>query len=108
MEAHEYIVQTVVEFALDIACVHILRYGVVDIQQGNCIVAYAGTDELRQSAINIYFAGYRDSSTGQTAVYIAGNESELCLECRPAFSSQCYVFRYPLCSSIQSSRVSSY
>ncbi len=51
MEAHEYIVQTVVEFALDIACVHILRYGVVDIQQGNCIVAYAGTDELRQSAI---------------------------------------------------------
>ena len=38
------------------------------------------------------FTGYRDAHLGQTAVDIARNESELCLECRPAFSGQGYVF----------------
>ena len=46
MEAHEGIFQCVVEFALDALFVHILRNGVVDIQQSYGILADAGSDEL--------------------------------------------------------------
>ena len=46
MEAHEGILQSIREFALDALFVHILRNGVVDIQQGNGILTDAGSDEL--------------------------------------------------------------
>ena len=39
VESHEGIFQCVIEFALDVFFIHISRYGVVDIQQCNCIVA---------------------------------------------------------------------
>ena len=46
VEAHEGVVQGIVELALDRLLVHILRHRVVDIQQGHHIVRYAGTDIL--------------------------------------------------------------
>ena len=46
VESHESIFQCVVEFALDGLFVHILRYGVVDIQQCNDIIAYYLSDKL--------------------------------------------------------------
>ena len=49
------------------------------------------TDELAQSTVDIHFAGYRNASSCQAAVHVAGNESELCLECRPA-----YIPEYPV------------
>ena len=51
-----------VEFALDALFVHILRNAVVDIQQGNGILADAGSDELAECSVDIYLTGYRDSS----------------------------------------------
>ena len=46
MEAHEGILMRIIEFALDGLLVHIVRHGVVDVQQSYCIVADAGSDEL--------------------------------------------------------------
>ena len=46
VEAHEGIAVLIIKLALDGLVVHILRNGVVDIQQGNDIVRYTGTDEL--------------------------------------------------------------
>ena len=36
----------IVEFALDGLLIHISRYGIVDVKQCYCIVAYAGSDKL--------------------------------------------------------------
>ena len=46
MESHECIFQCVIKFAFDGFFVHILRYGVVDVEQSNDIVAYYLSDEL--------------------------------------------------------------
>ena len=46
MEAHEGILLRIIQFALDGLLVHIVRHGVVDVQQSHCIVADAGSDEL--------------------------------------------------------------
>ena len=86
MEAHESIFLCIVVFAFDLLVIHIVGYGVVDIQQSYGIVAYYSSDELAEGSVDINLAGYRDSLCGKTAVYIAGNEAELCLECRPAFA----------------------
>ena len=92
VEAHEGIFLGIVIFSFDVGFKHISGNRIVDIQQSNHIVADNGSDELTQSAVNINFTGYRDASLGQTAVYIAGNAAKLCLECRPAFSGNCYEF----------------
>ena len=92
MESHKGIPVCIVVFALDIAVVHVIRHRIVDIQKCYRILAHAGSDKLAQRAVNIYFAGYRDTHTSQTAVDIAGNETKLCLECRPAFACNGNVF----------------
>src|SRR5699024_5816805 len=86
VEAHESIFLCIVVFAFDLLVIHIIGYGVVDIQQSYGIVAYYSSDELAEGSVDINLAGYRDSLCGKTAVYIAGNEAELCLECRPTFA----------------------
>ena len=96
VEAHEGIFQGVREFALDALFVHILRNAVVDIQQGNGILADAGSDELAECSVDIYLTGYGDSSSGETAVYIAGNKAELSLKCRPAFSGDGHILAIAL------------
>lgn len=92
MESHKCIFMCIVKLALDRLFVHILRNGVIDVEQCDSILAHAGTDKLTQCAVNIYLAGYRNASSGQTAVDIARNKSKLCLECRPAFSCNCNIF----------------
>ena len=86
MEAHEGILMCIWELAFNGFLVHILRNGVVDIKEGYDIITDTGSDVLRQCTVNIYFAGYRNSATGQTAVYVAWYETELGLECRPALA----------------------
>ena len=81
----------IVKLALDRLFVHILRNGVIDVEQCDSILADAGADKLTQCAVNIYLAGYRNTSSGQTTVDIARNKSKLCLECRPALSSDCHI-----------------
>ena len=92
MESHKCIFQCVIIFSFDGFFVHILRYRVVDIKQCNDVVAYYLSDKFTQCTIDINFAGNRDTLGCQTAVYIARNKSKLCLECRPAFSCQSYIF----------------
>ena len=102
VEAHEGIFQGVREFALDALFVHILRNAVVDIQQGNGILADAGSDELAECSVDIYLTGYGDSSSGETAVYIAGNKAELSLKCRPAFSGDGHILAIAPCEPLPS------
>ena len=109
MESHKCIFVCIWEFALDLFFVHICRNVVVDVKQRHCILADYGSDKLAQRSVNVYLAGYRNALCGQTAVHITRNKSELCLECRRAFSCDRNIFpRYPLCSSTQSFKVSSY
>ena len=70
--------------ALDALLVHILRHGVVDVEQRHSILTDAGADVLRQCAVDIDLASHGDATTRQTAVHIAGNEAEHGLEGRPA------------------------
>ena len=58
------------------------------------------------AAVDIYLTGYRDSSSGQTAVNIARNEAELCLECRPAFARQMQRICGSLCVPLPSQAAS--
>ena len=96
MEAHKGILQSIRKFALDALFVHILRNGVVDIQQGNGILTDAGSDELAECSVDINLTGYRNSSSCKAAVYIAGNKTELGLECRPAFSCDGHILTVAL------------
>ena len=91
MEAHEGILVGIRELALDRLLVHISRYGVVDVEQSYSVLRNAGTDELGQTSVDINLTGYGDAHTGETAVYVAGNEAKLCLECRPALTGNCNI-----------------
>ena len=73
--------------ALDALLVHVGGYGVVDVEQGHCVLSDAGTDVLRQSAIDVDFASHGDATGGEAAVHVAGNEAEHGLEGRPALVS---------------------
>ena len=68
---------------------------IIDIKEGYRIFADNGSDQFTQSTVDIYLTGYRDSLSGQTAVYIAGYKSKLCLERRPALSCNCHIFAVP-------------
>ena len=98
VEAHEGIGMLVIELVLDGLFVHVSRYGVVDVKQGDLFTGNAGADELGQSAVYVDLTGYRDTASGQAAVDIAGNELELCLECRPALSCDTYIISVTLVS----------
>ncbi len=98
MEAHEGILQRVRELALDRLLVHVLRDGVVDVEQGHHVVRDAGADVLGKRSVDIDFAGDRDSAACQAAVDVAGNKSELCLERRPAFACDRDIFAVALVS----------
>ena len=91
MEAHEDLFLGVAVasklLALDALLVHILRHGVVDVEQRYGILADTGSDVLTQSAIDINLTGYGDTTTGQTAVHVARHETEHGLEGRPALVS---------------------
>ena len=91
MEAHEdFLVGVGVEselLALDALLVHVAGNGVVDVEQRNSILRDTCSDVLRQCTIDVNLTSYGDSTAGQTAVDIAGNETELSLEGRPALVS---------------------
>lgn len=46
MKAHEGVRMLVIEFTFNRLFVHILWYGIIDVKQGNSILADAGSDEL--------------------------------------------------------------
>ena len=92
MESHKCIFLCIWEFCFNALFIHICRYCIIDVEECNCILADNSSDELAECSVNINLTGYRDSLCCQTAVYITWNESELCLECRPAFSCACNVF----------------
>ena len=96
MEAHESILVGVGIRSFNLFLVHICRNVVVDIQQRYRILADYGSDKFAQCPVNIYLAGYRDSLCGQTAVHIAGYESELGLERRPALACNRHIFAVAL------------
>ena len=91
VEAHERIGEGVVVLALDVLVVYVLRNGVVDIEQRNCVSGNAQTDVFAQRAVDIYLAGYRDTAAYKAAVYIAGLKAELGRERRPALVCKCNV-----------------
>ena len=84
MEAHEGVLDIVVELTLDILVIDILGHGVVDIQQCHSILGNAGTDVLAQRAVDIHFAGHGDAAGGQTGIDIAGLKAEGFGESGPA------------------------
>ena len=96
MESHKCIRMLIVKFALNGLLVHILRYRVVDIQKCYGILANAGSDKLAEYTVDIHLTGYRNSSSGETAVDITWYKTELCLECRPALSCNCNILAIAL------------
>ena len=66
MEAHERVGELIVVLADDVLVVDILRYRVVDVEQGDGIVAQAHADVLRESAIDVHLAGYGDAAADET------------------------------------------
>ena len=86
MEAHECIVQCIVELILNLLVVKLCWYSIVNIKKSCSILRYNCSDELTECSVDINLTGYRDSSACETAVNVAWNEAELCLECRPALS----------------------
>ena len=92
VESHKSIFLCIIIFSFDFAVIDRSWNGIVDIQKCNGILADHSTDIFAYSSPDIYFTGNRNSSSCKTAVYIAGNESELCLECRPTFCCQGYIF----------------
>lgn len=107
VEAHERIGEGVVVLALDVLVVYVLRNGVVDIEQRNCVSGNAQTDVFAQRAVDIYLAGYRDTAAYKAAVYIAGLKAELDGNAGQHLSANATYFLEPLCFSAQSKRVSS-
>ena len=84
VEAHERLVEAVVELAADVRVVHVGGHGVVDVQQRNRRAGHAGADVLRQRAVDVHLAGDADAHRRQPGVDIAGHEAELRLKRRPA------------------------
>ena len=95
MESHKGIRQCIVKFSFNRCFPHGCRYGIVDIQKCYCIFADAGTNVLTQRAIDIDFAGNRNSAACQTAVDVARFKSELLRECRPAFICKRHILARP-------------
>ena len=91
MEAHECIGELVVELALDILVVDILRNRVVNVEKSNSIVACAHTDVFRESTIDVNLTSYRNSTANETAVDIARLETKLAWECWPALVGKGYI-----------------
>ena len=91
VEAHECVGElvVVVELALDLGVVHVLRDGVVDVEERDGIVADDGADVLGKCAVDIDFTCYGNAPLCKAAVDEAGNESELRLECGPALACDC-------------------
>ena len=84
MEAHEGVLDVVVELAGDVLVVDVLGHGVVDVQQGDGVTGDAGANVLAQSAVDIHLAGHRNTAGGQAGVHIAGLKAELLGEGGPA------------------------
>ena len=92
VEAHEGILLSIVEFSTDISFIQIPWNGIVDIQQGDDILADSHTYVFAESPVDVYLTGYRNSLGGQAAVDITGDKAELSLERRPAFSGDGGIF----------------
>ena len=82
----------IIKFTFDIFLIQIIRYRIINIQQGNCVFADAGSDIFTEGSIDINLTGNRNSSSSQTAVYITGHKSKLRLKSRPAFSGKRHIF----------------
>ncbi len=91
MEAHERIGKLVIILALDVLVVDVLRNGVVDVKESDCIAGYASADVLGECAVDINLAGYRDTAACETAVNVARLETEGLRECRPALVGKCHI-----------------
>ena len=91
VEAHERIGKLVIILALDVLVVDVLRNGVVDVKESDCIAGYASADVLGECAVDINLAGYRDTAACETAVNVARLETEGLGECRPALVGKCNV-----------------
>ena len=96
MESHERIRMSVIKVPLNGFLIHIFRNRIIDIEQGYYILADTSSDKITQRTIDIYLAGYRNASSGQTAVDITWYKTELCLKCRPAFACDGHVLAVDL------------
>ena len=91
VEAHEGVGELVVVLADDVLIVDILGYRVVDVEQGDGVVAQAHADVLRERTVDVHLAGHGDATAHQTGVDIAGLETELAWEGRPALVGEGHI-----------------
>ena len=102
VEAHEDLLVGVFVaeelLALDALLIHILRHGVVDVEQRGGILSDAGADELAKGAVDVDLATDGDATAGQAAVDVAGHEAEHGLEGGPALGGQRHILAAALVS----------
>ena len=91
VEAHEGVLDAVVEPAGDVLVVDVLGDGVVDVQQGDGVAGDAGADVLAQRAVDVHLAGHGDAPGGQAGVHVAGLKAELLREGGPALVGEGHV-----------------
>ena len=96
MESHKGIFERVIIFALDFCLIHIIWNGIINIKQGDSVLAYDCSDVLADCTVDIHLAGYRNPLRGQTTVHITRYKTKLCLEGRPAFPGNRHVFSVSL------------
>ena len=84
MEAHEGVLDVVVELPGDVLVIDVLRHGVIDIQQRHRVAGDAGADVLAKRAVDIHLAGHGNPPGSQAGVDIAGLKAELLREGGPA------------------------
>ena len=64
VEAHEGVLDVVVELARDVLVIEVLGHGVVDIQKCHRIAGDAGANVLGKRAVDIHFAGHGNTPGG--------------------------------------------
>ena len=92
VEAHYCVGLLVVILALDGLLIHVAGDGVVDVKDGDSVTGDHLADVLGDCSIDIHFAAHGDAGACDPGIYIAGNESELRLECGPALGGEHHVF----------------
>ena len=93
MEPHEHVESVVAVLALDLLFVHVVRHGVVDVQQRRGLFRGAADDVFAERAVDIHLAGRRDQAADEAGVHIARHKAELRLERRPALVGERHILR---------------